>query len=57
MKKKEFQEFKVNYSKITWLKRSEGLKTTVMVLAVSVAAGSLISFADFVGKCGVSLFV
>lgn len=57
MKKKEFQEFKVNCSKITWLKLPEGLKTTVMVLAVSVAAGSLISFADFLGKCGVSLFV
>lgn len=57
MKKKEFQEFKVNYSKITWLKLPEGLKTTVMVLAVSVASGSLISFADFVGKYGVSLFV
>ena len=57
MKKNSFEEFKVNYGKVTWPKLSEGLKTTGLVILVSIAAGSLISFADFVGKCGVSLLI
>lgn len=52
-----FKEFKVNFSKVTWPKPLDGLKSTVMVLLISIAAGSLISFADFIGKCGVSLFI
>ena len=55
--KNELNEFKTNFKKAIWPKPLKGLKTTGMVLLVSVAAGSLISFSDFLGKCGVSLFI
>ena len=55
--KNELNEFKTNFKKVIWPKPLKGLKTTGMVLLVSVEAGSLISFSDFLGKCGVSLFI
>lgn len=56
-KEKKLKAMANNFKGIKWPNPKEAVWDTVKVLVVSVAAGTLISMADTLGKALVGLFV